>query len=236
MATIDIEKNETLEKVQGFWTKNSKIITYVGGAIILLAASWIGYNKLIKEPKELAASESIFMAENIFDKMSAVGFNKDSVNIVLNGGNIDGMNVTGLIKIINSNGDTKAGNRAKYMAGACYLQTSEFDKAIKFLKDFDGNNASQVQSKAYVMLGHAYSEKKQTKEAMEYYEKAATVNEKDEAITPDALMLCANYAEVNNMNKEAVDFLKKVKQNFPTYISVSNGEVDKHLARLGEFE
>jgi len=49
-------------------------------------------------------------------------------------------------------------------------------------------------------------------------------------------MLCANYAEVNNMNKEAVDFLKKVKQSFPTYISVSNGEVDKHLARLGEFE
>jgi len=71
---------------------------------------------------------------------------------------------------------------------------------------------------------------------MEYYEKAATVNEKDESITPDALMLCANYAEVNNMNKEAVDFLKKVKQNFPAYISVSNGDVDKHLARLGEFE
>ena len=73
MAAIDTEKNEVLEKVQGFWTKNNKMVTYIGGAIIILAASWIGYNKLIKEPKELAASEIEY--EKIFEMIMEMGDN-----------------------------------------------------------------------------------------------------------------------------------------------------------------
>ena len=121
------------------------------------------------------------------------------------------------------------------MTGACYLQIKEFDKAIKYLKDFEGKGASQVQSKAYMMLGHAYAEKNNNAEAMSYYKKAAEVNEKDESITPDALMVCGSYAEANGKNEEAIEFYKKIKDNYPNYINSSNGEVDKRLARLGEF-
>jgi TolA-binding protein len=229
------ETNETLESVKGFWGKYSKKIIYVGSAAIILFAGYIGYNKLIKEPKELKAAEAIFPAENLFGKMASTGFNKDSVNIVLNGGTLEGTKITGLLKIISDNSGTATANRATYMTGACYLQVKEFDKAIKYLNDFNGGDAFQVKSKAYIMLGHAYSEKNNVEEAMNFYKKAAEVNEKDESITPDALMLCGNYAEANNKNKEAVDFFKKLKDNYPNFVSVSNGDVDKHLARLGEF-
>ena len=97
MAT---EQNEILDKAKGIWSNYSKMITYTGAAIIILASGWIGYQKLIKEPKELKAAERIFLAEDLFDKMATTGFNKDSVNIVLNGGNFNGSNVTGLLKII----------------------------------------------------------------------------------------------------------------------------------------
>ena len=40
--------------------------------------------------------------------------------MVLNGDKASG--VTGLLKIASSYGGTKAGNRAEYMIGACYLQ------------------------------------------------------------------------------------------------------------------
>ena len=113
--------------------------------------------------------------------MTTTGFNKDSVNIVLNGGaTSDGKMVTGLLKIINSYGGTKSGNLAKYMTGASYLQIKEFDKAIKYLKDFEGHGAHQVQSRAYIMLGHAYAEKNDMDNALKYYKKAASENEKDE--------------------------------------------------------
>ncbi len=234
MAKLDTD-NEVLEKVQGFWSKYSKMITYVGGAVILIAAGWIFYQNSL-ETKNTNASEAVFLAEGLFDKMASTGFNKDSVNLVLNGGVSDGAAVTGVLKVMNNFSGTPTANRAKYIAGACYLQIKEFDKAIKFLKDFDGGNAAQVKSKALMMLGHAYAEKKQVSEAMNAYESAATVNEKDESITPDALMVCANYAEFNNKNTEAISFLKKLKENFPNYVAVSSGDVAKHLARLGELE
>ena len=229
------ETNEVLDKVQGIWGKYNKKITYIGFAVILLASGWIGYQKLIKEPKELKAAETIFLAENLFDKMSTTGFSKDSVNIVLNGGAFDGSNVTGLLKFINNYEGTLNANRAKYMVGACYLQIGEFDKAIKYLKEFDGSHSDQVQSKAYTMLGHAYAEKKQKEEALNYYKKAASVNEKDESFTPDALMICGSYAEVIGKNDQAVECYNKLKNKYPTFVSVSNGDVDKRLARLGEF-
>ena len=229
------EQNEILDKAKGFWSNYNKVITYGGTAIIVVLLSWIGYQKLIKEPKELKAGESIFLAERLFDKMATSGFNKDSVNIVLNGGNLQGDNITGLLKIINTYDGTLTADRARYMTGACYLHINEFDKAIKFLKDFNGHGATQVESKAYLMLGHAYAEKNNTSEAMSYYKKAAEVNEKDETITPDALMYCAQYAEANGKNEEAIKYYKKIKDEYPNYINSSNGEVDKRLAKLGEF-
>jgi len=228
------ETNEALEQVKGFWEKYSKKITYIGAAVIIVASGIIGYQKLIKEPKETKAAESIFLAESLFDKMATSSFSKDSVNITLNGGVLDGSNVTGLLKIISNYEGTLNANRAKYMAGACYLQIGEFDKSIRYLKEFDGNGSEQIQSKAYTMLGHAYAEKKQKDEALNYYKKAAEVNEKDDSFTPDALMLCGNYAESIGKNEDAIKFYQKVKNNYPAFVSVTNGEVDKKLARLGE--
>ncbi len=235
MSEIKSENYEAISKVKSLWERFGKMITYGGLAIILILAGWIGYQKLIKEPKELSAGESIFHAENLFGKMATSGFNKDSVNIVLNGGTLEGNTITGLLKVINNYGGTQTANRACYMTGACYLQIKEFDKAIKYLKEFDGHGADQVQSKAYLMLGHAYAEKNEISDAMSNYKKAAEVNQKDESITPDALMVYANYAEVNSKNAEAIESYKKIKDKYPNYISSSNGDIDKRLARLGEF-
>jgi len=235
MAELNSENIEAIVKVKSIWDRSGKMITYVGSAVILVLVGWIGYQKLIKEPKELKAGETIFLAEGIFGKMTSTAFSKDSVNIVLNGGTLDGTNITGMLKVISNYDGTKTANRARYITGACYLQIGEFEKAIKYLKEFDGNGAEQIQSKALVMLGHACAEKNQTAEALSYYKKAAEVNVKDESITPDALMLYAGYAESNGKKSEAVDSYKKIKDNFPNYISSSNGDIDKRLARLGEF-
>ena len=233
-AATTTDTNDVVYKAKGFWNNYSKPITYIGGSVILIIIASYAYINFIKLPNENTANEMIFPAEAIFDKMATTNFTKDSVNLALNGGPVDGRNISGLLKIISNYGGTKAGNRAKYMAGASYLQLKEFDKAIKYLKDFDGNNAYQVQSKAYIMLGHAYAEKKNTDEALSYYKKAASVNEKDESITPDALMLAASYADAIGKKKEAIELYKELKDKFPTSSSVSSGDVDKQLAHLGE--
>ncbi len=230
---IAVETPLTETRPSNFWEQYSKPIIYVGSAIILLIAGWYGYQNFIAAPKEKEGNELVFAAENLFDKMAMTGFNKDSVNIVINGGDLEGAKVTGLLKIINSHGGTAAGNRAKYMAGASYLHIKEFDKAIKYLKDFDANGASQVQSKAYIMLGHAYAEQKKTGEALDNYKKAATVNDKDEIFAADALMLAAKYSDATGNSKEAVSLFKELKEKFPSNAAVQSGEIDKYLAKHG---
>lgn len=226
-------EEEAVAKAKNFWDHYGKKLSIALGILILGVLGWVAYNKFMKEPKEVTANEAIFPAESLFDKMSSTGLRKDSVNILLNGGEYDGKNITGLLKFMNNNGGTLAANRATYMTGAAYLHIGEFDKAIKYLKEFDGHGAYQVQSKAYVMLGHAYAEKKDAANALSYYKKAAEVNTKDPAITSDALMLAADYAQATGKNQDAISLYKKIKEEYPTSTYVTGGQVEKNLAKLG---
>jgi tetratricopeptide (TPR) repeat protein len=82
-------------------------------------------------------------------------------------------------------------------------------------------------------LGHAYSELKKTDEAMSYYKKAASVDEKDEGMTTEALFIAARYAEATGKTKEAIEMFQKLKDEYPSSLKVMSGDVDKYLAKLG---
>ena len=225
---------EVLERAKGFWEKYSKRIIIAGSVLIVLIGGYFGYKYLYKLPQEKKASDLIFTAEKLFGKMSTSSrYNKDTVNLVLNGGNTEGTVVTGLLKIINNYGSTPSGNRAQYMVGACYLQLKEFDKAIKYLKAFDGNGANQIESKADIMLGHAYAEKKNTEEALGYYKKAASVVENDEGMATEALFLAGMYADAMGKTKEAIELFQQLKDKYPASQKVQSGDPDKYLAKLG---
>lgn len=229
MAVADV-----VEKAKGFWAKNSRTIIIAGSALIVLAGAYLGYKYYSRSQAE-KASLLIFPAEKLFGKMAmASSYNKDTVNMVMNGDKATG--VTGLLKIISSYGSTPSGNRAEYMVGACYLQLKQFDKAIRHLKEFDGNGATQIQSKAYILLGHAYAEQKKSGDALDYYKKAASVNDLDETMAADALYLAAMYAERTGKAKEAIELFKRLKDDYPGTQHVTAGDADKYLAKLGVTE
>jgi TolA-binding protein len=220
--------NDVVGKAKDFWSKFSKPIIYVGSALILVIGGWLAYKNFIKEPNEAKAAEMIFPAETVFDKMTQAGFTKDSINLVLNGGN--GI-ASGVLKVANTYGGTAAGNRAHFIAGACYLNSKDYNNAIKHLKDFS-TKATQVQAAAYSLLGDAYSELKKNDDAMEYYKKAIGVNAKDEFMTPEALYKAGLFAETTGKTKEAIDFFTRIKDEYPK--SSHAAEMDKYLGRLGE--
>lgn len=221
------ETNEVLEKAKDFWSRFSRPIIMLGSAVILLGGGWLAYKHLYIEPREEKAASMIFPAENLFDKMAQSGFNKDSINSVLNGNK---GNITGVLSIINKYGGTATANRAHYIAGACYLHNRDFNNAIKHLKDFS-TPATQVQTVAYMLLGDAHAELNKKDEALGYYQKAASVNTRDEFMTSEALFKCAQYAETLGKTKEAVSMLENIRDNYPK--SSHSGDVEKSLARLG---
>lgn len=227
-----IESADVIEKAKGFWAKYSKMIIIAGSAVIVLIGGWLTYKYMFRLPKEKEASEKIFAAEKLFGKMaSSSSYGKDTVNVVLNGDKATG--VTGLLKIISSYGSTPAGNRAEFMAGACYLHLKQFDKAVKHLKEFDGNGAYQIQSKAYVMLGHAYAEQKKTDDALSYYKKAASAAEGDEGMASEALFLAGRYADAIGKSKDAIALFQELNDTYPASQHVRSGDAEKYLAKLG---
>ncbi len=223
---------DVVERAKGFWVANSKIIIIVGTAVILLLGGYLGYKYLVQIPNEKKANDLVFPAEKLFGLMAgSSSFNKDTVNMVLNGDKATG--VTGLLKIASSYGGTRSGNRAEYMIGATYLHLKQYDKAIKHLKEFDGNGADQIQSKAYILLGHAYAEQKKTDDALDYYKKAGNISGLDEGMASEALFIAGRYAEALGKEKEAIVIFQNLKDKYPATQRVSSGEVDKYLASLG---
>lgn len=232
VTVTDVETNEIVERAKGFWARFSKPIIYVGGAIILLAVGWLAYKNFVKVPNEAKSAEQIFPAEQLFDKMTQLGFNKDSIGLVLNGGN----GITGILKVASNYGSTAAGNRAHFIAGACYLHNKDFNNAIKHLKEFS-TNSKQPQSAAYRMLGDACSELKQNDNALSYYKKAVDVADaKDESTRFLSLSRAALFCEVTGKTKEAIDYYQQIKEEVSPAFFRDNRidfQVDKYLARLG---
>lgn len=221
---------EVVARAKGFWQEFSRPIIYVGSLLILLIGAWFIYQNLIKLPKEAKANDAVFYVQKSFSVFTNT---PDSLkNLVglscLNG---DGSTNIGALKVISKYSGTQAANLCQFYAGACYLQMKQYDKAIRYLRDFN-TSASQIKSRAYGMIGDAYSEQKKNSDALEYYKKAADVNDKDDYTSSEFLFRAALFAETIGKKKEAVDLYKKIKFKYP--LTQRGNEVDKYLARLGD--
>jgi tetratricopeptide (TPR) repeat protein len=233
MSDKRVHKTEVdvIEKARGFWENYSKPVMYVGSAIIVLLAGWTIYKYMFKVPKEEKANDIVFVTQKYFAEFSnATDSNKIQLaTICLNG---DGTN-PGALKIISNYSGTDAANLCEYYAGTCYLHLGQFDKAIKYLKNFDADGATQIKSRAYGMIADANAELNKNDEALSYYKKAAEVNSKDDYTSSEFLFKAALFAETTGKTKEAIDLFKKIKSEYP--LTEKAADVDRYLAKLGEF-
>lgn len=213
----DVEVSEGLESVTNFWEKNKNIIIGISTAIILIAGGWILYKNLIQKPKEEKAADVMFKAEEYF--------RNDSLTLALDG---DGQN-KGFLYIIKNYDGTKAANLAHFYAGVIYLRTSDFNNAVKYLKDFS-TPAKQIQMIAYARLGDAYSELNKKDEAVENYKKAGNYFPDDETNSSEFLFRAGYLLESMGKNKDAVDVYKEIKEKYPK--TEKGFSIDKYIYRL----
>src|SRR3984957_8661175 len=167
-AHLEEERNPVAE-LQNFWEKYGKQLSYVLLAIIVVVGGLFAYRNLVSEPKEKAATEAMFHAEEYY--------RMDSTRLALSGDNIN----AGFLKIISKFSGTKAANLASFYAGSCYLKIGDFNNAVKYLKDFSTSD-KLVQERAYGLLADALSEQDQKEAAAEQYKKAGTYFEKEELL------------------------------------------------------
>lgn len=229
---IQQEDVDVVQRARGFWASYNKPVMYIASAVIIILGGWLVYKYMFKMPAEEKANDAIFITQKYFSDFSNAPSDSTKALLaakVLNG---DGVNA-GALKIISKYSGTDAANLSEYYAGASYLHLKQYDKAIKYLKDFNANGATQIKSRALGMIGDASAELKKNDDALDYYKKAADVNDKDEYSSSEFLFRAALFAEVTGKTKDAIELFKKIKDEYP--LSEKAADVDRYLAKLGEF-
>ena len=87
-----------------------------------------------------------------------------------------------------------------------------------------------MQAIAYGTIGDAYSELKNTDEALNYYKKAGAHFPEDEAISSEYLYRAASLLELNGKVDDAVEIFKEIKSKYPK--SEKGLMVDKFINKL----
>ena len=222
MAKENVQKDEerleqietTLGKTEMFIEKHQKSIMIVIAAIIVVILAVFGFKKFVVEPREAAAQTAIFRAEQLFEN--------DDYATALNG---DGNNA-GFLDVINEYGSTKTGNLARYYAGICYLNTGDFNNAIKYLGEYKGKDQI-VRPLAIGAMGDAYMELDNAAEAAKCYERAAS--ETANSFTGPMFLMRAGLAyEMVENYKKALDMYKTIKAEYPN--SNEGFNIDKYIA------
>jgi len=209
------EVESALTRTEQFLESNQKMISIVIGAIIVVAAGYLGLNKFYLEPHQKEAQDQMFRAQNYFEK--------DSFNLALNG---DGSN-PGFLDIISDFGSTKAGKLANYYAGISYLHMGQFDKAIDHLKKFSTNDVL-LGPISIGAQGDAQLELGKTELALELYTKAYKMND-NTLTTPIYLLKAGELLESSSKSDEALKLYEMIKEKFPE--SNEGRSIDKYIAR-----
>lgn len=210
------ELESALTKTEQFIEDNQKIITYVVGAIVLVVAGYLGFNKFYLQPKEDEARSQMFMAVNYFER--------DSFNLAING---DG-NYFGFLDIIDDYGITKTANRANYYAGISYLHLGQFEDALEYLNDFKTDDLLLVPITEGAK-GDAYLELGEMENALKQYKKAVSLSD-NELTAPVYMMKAAKLMESLDELEDALSMYQEIKAKYPD--SDEGTDVDRYIARV----
>lgn len=204
-----------LNRGEAFLKENTKLVAGIIGAGILVIAG-ILFFQIHKANQNKKAQAEMFQAVYYFEQ--------DSVDLALNG---DGVNV-GLLTIIDNYGGTDAANLAHFYAGAIYLSQNNAAKAVDHLKKFSASDFF-VQAQAYSLLGDAYMELGDYKEAIRQYNRAVS-HKPNKFFSPKYLNKLAIAYEESGDLKKAIETYGRIESEY--FDSYEFTAARKHKARL----
>ena len=201
--------DETASRSEQWVEKNQRIIFSGLIAVAAVILGFLAYNKYVMEPKEKEAANELAFPKSYFEQAQNNAAEADSLYALsLNGA--DGK--YGLVDIADTYSSTKAGNLAKYMSGIAYLNTGDYENAIKYLSDFSSDD-EMLSAIALGNIGDAFIEINQPDEALEYYLKAAELRDNN-FTTPFYLFKAGQTAMDLGKFSDAERYFTRIKEEY----------------------
>ena len=211
-----VNVEHALTSTEVFIEKYQKQIIYGVGAVVLVVLIALSFRNFYLEPREVAAENEMYKAQGYFAK--------DSFRLALEG---TGTESIGFKEIVSDYGITASGKLAAAYAGICYYKLGQYDYAMKYLSQFDGDD-TYFSASVIGLTGDSYVEMGETSKAISYFEKAA---DKDNAVmSPVYLKKAGLVYESLNQPEKAEKQYTKIKESYPK--SPEASDIDKYIARV----
>ena len=205
---------EAVSKSELFFQKYGKIVYGCVAAILLIALAILAYNRFYLQPKKAEAQAEMYKAEQKFaDGNYELALNGDDNNL-------------GFADIIEKYG-TKGGEAVYLYAGACALQTGNFQEALSYLKKYNGKDRIML-ARAQAAMGDAYVGLEDFKSALTAFEKAAATT--DNMYAAGYLLKAGFVAELLGDKDKALSYYKKIKDQYPQAPEAM--DIDKYITRI----
>lgn len=206
------------EKKGSFFQDNQKSVIFILGGIIVLILLYIGYQKLYLAPRAETAADSMYKAEEfaLIDSLQKKAINGDG-------------SFLGFKEIADEYSNTPTANIANAYLGGLYLREGNFQEAITYLKKYSETGSEILDPLVVGMIGDAYSESHDYKNAADFYKKAAAKSA-NTFTTPLFLKKLGLVYEQLNEYKQAEEAYNQIKTDFPESTEASS--IDGPLARV----
>ena len=189
--------------------KNTRLVTYIVGGLLILILGYFLYLQFIWKPANEKSKDAYWVGLNYAAK--------DSTNQAIDE----------LKPVVKKYDGKIGGENAQFVLARQYMAKGEFKKA---LEELEGVNVEDTYVAAMVvgLQGDCHSEMKNYKKALESYLDAAAASE-NEMTTPMYLFKAGLCAEKEKDFEKATECYQKIKDDYASY--ASQKVIDKYLTR-----
>ncbi|NLP58402.1 tetratricopeptide repeat protein [Lutibacter sp. B1] len=212
--------DETASRSEQFVIKYQKAIFVLLATVVVVILGYLAYQKYIKTPKEKEAANELAFPKTYFEDALS---NTVAVDSLLNLGLEGADGKYGFIDIADKYSNTKAGNLANYYAGISYLKLKNYKEAIEYLEKFSSKDAL-LGPTAKGAIGDAFADINQPEDALEYYLKAANLQDNNFS-TPLFLFKAGTTAMELEKYSKALELFKRIEKEYPNSDEAKNIEV-----------
>ncbi len=207
-------------RTEDFIERNSKMLSGVLIAIVVIAAGYFGYKYLYALPQEGKAADAMFVAEQLFQQGDYAA--------ALEG---DGNNA-GFLEVADSFGSTPQGNLARHYAGICYIKEGKQDEALEILAKYRASTGAPnaiINAQNFGLRGDILVQKEQYKEALGMFRKAIDASS-NVMTTPYFLKKAGVVSEKLGQNAEALAFYQRISDEYGA--SMEARDIERSIGRV----
>ncbi|MFN5147509.1 MAG: tetratricopeptide repeat protein [Flavobacteriia bacterium] len=189
--------------------KNTRLVTYIVGGILILVIGYFGYRQFIWKPANEKSKDAYWPGLNLAAQ--------DSTDKAIDE----------LKPVVKQYDGKIGGENAQFVLARQYMNKGQYKKA---LEELEGVEVSDTYVSAMVLglQGDCHSEMKDFEKAGVMYLEAAGVNE-NELTTPMYLFKAGLCAEKVKDFEKALECYTKIKDDYPSYGSQKS--IEKYVAR-----